>query len=280
MRPRVAPVLVEGKKRHPCGWPGCTLTFSTTGHAGRHWRTTHGALKRFRCLFRNCNSRFTRQDNSLAHYREKHVEAARQRMDDLVALRAASDEADAPPLVNAGSTTAAAMMLAEAPALAQAAEDFRRGFVALNCKKAIGILDEDLLLTQGIEQVVRKIGQPYRRPPPVRIPGLPPPGTQEDDIDKKFNTSAPAPATETGVDPPLPLGVHPEPSVPMASLFAASPPETAGSEHANADVMSQTHAWSSAHPIPPIPPLRRPDDRSVLLSADTRADLRSTRPRR
>ncbi|CAD6887684.1 unnamed protein product [Tilletia caries] len=48
----------DGKKRYPCSFPGCDKTFSTSGHAARHSRIHTG-----------CKAKFSRQDNSLQHYR-------------------------------------------------------------------------------------------------------------------------------------------------------------------------------------------------------------------
>jgi hypothetical protein len=41
-RTRPAPFTVDGKKRYPCGHPGCNKTFSTSGHAARHSRIHAG----------------------------------------------------------------------------------------------------------------------------------------------------------------------------------------------------------------------------------------------
>ncbi|KDN36783.1 hypothetical protein K437DRAFT_229541 [Tilletiaria anomala UBC 951] len=73
---RPAPYTAEdGKKRYPCGHPGCNKTFSTSGHAARHSRI-HAGSRPYMCTFPNCKARFSRQDNSLQHYKT-HIAATK-----------------------------------------------------------------------------------------------------------------------------------------------------------------------------------------------------------
>lgn len=219
-------------------------------------------------MFRNCNSRFTRQDNSLAHYREKHVEVARQRIEDLLVAReaaaaaraaAAGREVSIAPITHAPSAR-------EAPALAQAAEDFRRGFINLNGKKAVAVLDEDLLISRGVEQVVRTMGQPYKRAPPIWINGLPDPDVDSETINPELaaqvaedevareEAEAVAEAATTTIPDQSSLGLTTGPAAPGAGGTSTLP---LANDEAPAFSIHSSPTWSSSHPIPPIPPRRR-----------------------
>ncbi|ORX65483.1 hypothetical protein DL89DRAFT_215649, partial [Linderina pennispora] len=46
----------------------CGKAFTTSGHLSRHHRI-HTGEKNFVCLHPSCNSRFSRQDNMMQHYR-------------------------------------------------------------------------------------------------------------------------------------------------------------------------------------------------------------------
>lgn len=228
-------------------------------------------------MFRNCNSRFTRQDNSLAHYREKHVEVARQRIEDLLVAREAAAAARAAiagrevsiaPLTHAPSAR-------EAPALAQAAEDFRRGFINLNGKKAVAVLDEDLLISRGVEHVVRTIGQPYKRAPPIHINGLPNPDVDEETIDPELaaqvaedEVAREDAEAATEVATATAGTTDQQPSSPSLGLTAGAPaastmggtstlPLATNNEVPVFPIYHSSSTWSSSHPIPPIPPRRR-----------------------
>ncbi|KAG2215942.1 hypothetical protein INT45_012326 [Circinella minor] len=54
------------KRRHQCS--ECHKSFTTSGHLARHNRI-HTGEKNFPCLFPGCQSRFSRQDNMMQHYR-------------------------------------------------------------------------------------------------------------------------------------------------------------------------------------------------------------------
>jgi uncharacterized Zn-finger protein len=54
------------KKKFSC--PTCKKVFSCVGHLQRHVRM-HTGEKPFQCPFDNCNSRFSRHDNMMQHYR-------------------------------------------------------------------------------------------------------------------------------------------------------------------------------------------------------------------
>ncbi|KAI8876192.1 hypothetical protein K501DRAFT_262597, partial [Backusella circina FSU 941] len=56
------------KRKYHCTEPGCTKSFTTSGHLARHNRI-HTGEKNFPCLFPGCSSRFSRQDNMMQHYR-------------------------------------------------------------------------------------------------------------------------------------------------------------------------------------------------------------------
>ncbi|KAI8983461.1 hypothetical protein BDB01DRAFT_790834 [Pilobolus umbonatus] len=59
---------VATKRKYHCIEPGCTKSFTTSGHLARHNRI-HTGEKNFPCLFPGCQSRFSRQDNMMQHYR-------------------------------------------------------------------------------------------------------------------------------------------------------------------------------------------------------------------
>ncbi|KAJ3039801.1 transcriptional repressor [Rhizophlyctis rosea] len=54
------------KKRHYCD--ECEKSFTTSGHLARHKRI-HSGIKPFDCPLPECDSRFSRQDNMMQHYR-------------------------------------------------------------------------------------------------------------------------------------------------------------------------------------------------------------------
>ncbi|KAI8145113.1 hypothetical protein BJV82DRAFT_604984 [Fennellomyces sp. T-0311] len=56
----------SNKRRHHCS--ECQKSFTTSGHLARHNRV-HTGEKNFPCLFPGCQSRFSRQDNMMQHYR-------------------------------------------------------------------------------------------------------------------------------------------------------------------------------------------------------------------
>ncbi|KAG2213854.1 hypothetical protein INT47_001123 [Mucor saturninus] len=58
----------SSKRKYHCSEPGCTKSFTTSGHLARHNRI-HTGEKNFPCLFPGCQSRFSRQDNMMQHYR-------------------------------------------------------------------------------------------------------------------------------------------------------------------------------------------------------------------
>ncbi|KAI7901083.1 uncharacterized protein BX663DRAFT_553329 [Cokeromyces recurvatus] len=58
----------DPKRKYHCTEPGCTKSFTTSGHLARHFRI-HTGEKNFPCLFPGCLSRFSRQDNMMQHYR-------------------------------------------------------------------------------------------------------------------------------------------------------------------------------------------------------------------
>ncbi|KAI8991541.1 hypothetical protein BDF20DRAFT_49319 [Mycotypha africana] len=59
---------LNSKRKYHCTEPGCTKSFTTSGHLARHNRI-HTGEKNFPCLFPGCSSRFSRQDNMMQHYR-------------------------------------------------------------------------------------------------------------------------------------------------------------------------------------------------------------------
>lgn len=58
-------------KRYQCLVPGCSKSFTTSGHARRHSRT-HLGHKLFICPHEGCGSTFTRRDNCRQHQRARH----------------------------------------------------------------------------------------------------------------------------------------------------------------------------------------------------------------
>ncbi|KAI9475888.1 MAG: hypothetical protein EXX96DRAFT_281116 [Benjaminiella poitrasii] len=62
------PTQFDPKRKYHCTEPGCTKSFTTSGHLARHFRI-HTGEKNFPCLFPGCLSRFSRQDNMMQHYR-------------------------------------------------------------------------------------------------------------------------------------------------------------------------------------------------------------------
>ncbi|KAI9017998.1 hypothetical protein CLU79DRAFT_706301, partial [Phycomyces nitens] len=54
----------QSKRKYHCSEPGCTKSFTTSGHLARHNRI-HTGEKNFPCLFPGCQSRFSRQDNMM-----------------------------------------------------------------------------------------------------------------------------------------------------------------------------------------------------------------------
>lgn len=68
------------QKRYPCKVPTCERTFTTSGHASRHYKI-HEGQKPIECTFEGCSKRFTRQDNMKQHletHRKKSRSSARQ----------------------------------------------------------------------------------------------------------------------------------------------------------------------------------------------------------
>ncbi|OZJ03379.1 hypothetical protein BZG36_04496 [Bifiguratus adelaidae] len=59
---------VVSKRKYHCSYPGCSKSFTTSGHLARHNRI-HTGEKNFTCLYPGCLSRFSRQDNMMQHYR-------------------------------------------------------------------------------------------------------------------------------------------------------------------------------------------------------------------
>ncbi|CAO3616676.1 unnamed protein product [Mucor hiemalis] len=64
----MSPTSSSSKRKYHCTEPGCTKSFTTSGHLARHNRI-HTGEKNFPCLFPGCQSRFSRQDNMMQHYR-------------------------------------------------------------------------------------------------------------------------------------------------------------------------------------------------------------------
>ncbi|KAI8905240.1 hypothetical protein DFJ77DRAFT_551995 [Powellomyces hirtus] len=59
-------VTPEPRPRRVCGT--CQRSFTTSGHLARHMRI-HTGVKPYKCLLTGCDSKFSRQDNMMQHYR-------------------------------------------------------------------------------------------------------------------------------------------------------------------------------------------------------------------
>lgn len=60
------------EKPHPCGHPGCNITFRRIEHARRHRDGVHFKLKPFCCPYSNCGKKFARSDNLRQHIKSIH----------------------------------------------------------------------------------------------------------------------------------------------------------------------------------------------------------------
>lgn len=64
------------KRKFPCTI--CGKYFTTSGHLSRHGRT-HTGEKNYECPYKDCGSRFSRQDNCMQHYRTHMADESRRR---------------------------------------------------------------------------------------------------------------------------------------------------------------------------------------------------------